>query len=118
VRRMFCMGIADIYYAAVRLCGDGNCLNFEWAGSDRLRRHCFHWSDSCCLSRICGYPIFHFILLLEGDETKLLCLPKAFVLRKVWQRLNLLLITQSLHAVFITTHSSHFRLPLFIVVLI
>ncbi|KAI3570617.1 secretory phospholipase A2 [Fusarium oxysporum f. sp. albedinis] len=29
VRRMFCMGIADIYYAAVRLCGDGNCLNFE-----------------------------------------------------------------------------------------
>jgi hypothetical protein len=28
VRRMFCMGIADIYYAAVRLCGDGNCLNF------------------------------------------------------------------------------------------
>jgi hypothetical protein len=29
VRRMFCMSIADIYYAAVRLCGDGNCLNFE-----------------------------------------------------------------------------------------
>ncbi|KAH6869500.1 secretory phospholipase A2 [Thelonectria olida] len=29
LRRMFCMGIADIYYNAVRLCGGGNCFNFE-----------------------------------------------------------------------------------------